>query len=212
MAATADGGGYWLAAAQGGVFTYGDAHFRGSAGNTHLHAPIVGIAATPDGGGYWLAAADGGVFTYGDAHFRGSASPTPAGSVATAIAAPDRAQGYWLATAHTPPAPAPVTGFSGTAAASGTGTQAGRYLGTFVVTCYDLYGFTATGAPVGPSVVAVDPRVIPLGSRIYVDGAGSRVALDTGGGIKGNRLDIWAPSYSACAAWGVQARQVWLQG
>ncbi len=44
MATTPTGHGYWLAAADGGVFTYGDAVFYGSAGNAKLHAPIVGIA------------------------------------------------------------------------------------------------------------------------------------------------------------------------
>jgi 3D (Asp-Asp-Asp) domain-containing protein len=85
-------------------------------------------------------------------------------------------------------------------------------LGTFVVTCYDLAGITASGAPVGPETVAVDPSVIPLGSHMYVQGAGYRVALDTGGAIKGQRLDLWAPTYTQCADWGVQRRSVWLEG
>jgi len=58
--ATPDGGGYWLVAADGGIFAYGDALFHGSAGASPLNKPIVGMAATPDGGGYWLVAADGG--------------------------------------------------------------------------------------------------------------------------------------------------------
>jgi hypothetical protein len=75
MAPTPDGGGYWLVAADGGVFSFGDAAFFGSTGSMHLNAPIVGITATPDGGGYWFVASDGGVFNYGDAIFSGSASP-----------------------------------------------------------------------------------------------------------------------------------------
>ena len=71
MAATPDGGGYWLVARDGGVFGYGDAGFFGSAGSLALNAPVVGMAATPDGGGYWLVAADGGIFSYGDARFCG---------------------------------------------------------------------------------------------------------------------------------------------
>ena len=65
--ATPDGGGYWLVAADGGVFAFGDAPFYGSMGGQRLNAPIVGMAATPDGHGYWLVAADGGVFNFGDA-------------------------------------------------------------------------------------------------------------------------------------------------
>jgi hypothetical protein len=53
MAATPDGGGYWLVASDGGVFSFGNATFHGSMGATPLNAPIVGMAATPDGGGYW---------------------------------------------------------------------------------------------------------------------------------------------------------------
>ena len=93
-----------------------------------------------------------------------------------------------------------------------TATGVGKPLGSFVVTCYDLGGRTASGAPVGPETVAVDPAVIPLGTHIYVEGAGRRVAEDTGGAIKGRRLDIWASSYSQCANWGVQSRPVWIQG
>ena len=65
-------GGYWIAAGDGGVFTFGDARFW-VAGRSALNAPVVGIAASHDGRGYWLVAADGGVFNYGDAGFHGSA-------------------------------------------------------------------------------------------------------------------------------------------
>ena len=73
IARTPNGNGYWLAAADGGVFGYGGAAFYGSAGNLTLNQPVVGIASTPDGAGYWEVAADGGMFTYGDAVFYGSA-------------------------------------------------------------------------------------------------------------------------------------------
>ena len=69
---TPDGGGYWFVAADGGVFSYGDARFFGSTGSIHLNEPIVGMAPTHDGDGYWLAASDGGLFNYGDAPFDGS--------------------------------------------------------------------------------------------------------------------------------------------
>ena len=72
MAATADGQGYWLVAADGGVFAFGDAPFLGSMGGTPLVAPVVGMAATHHGDGYWLVAADGGIFSFGDAGFLGS--------------------------------------------------------------------------------------------------------------------------------------------
>jgi 3D (Asp-Asp-Asp) domain-containing protein len=68
-------------------------------------------------------------------------------------------------------------------------------------TCYDLPGRTATGMPVGQGVVAVDPSVIPLGTRMYVPGYGNGVAADVGGGIQGDLIDLWMPP-SQCAAWG----------
>ncbi|MGH9075906.1 MAG: sialidase family protein, partial [Acidimicrobiales bacterium] len=61
----ATGAGYHLVASDGGIFSYGDASFFGSAGAQVLNKPIVGMAATPDGGGYWLVASDGGIFSYG---------------------------------------------------------------------------------------------------------------------------------------------------
>ena len=66
------GAGYWLVAADGGIFSFGDAAFHGSTGAIRLNQPIVGMAATPSGAGYWLVAADGGIFSFGDAAFHGS--------------------------------------------------------------------------------------------------------------------------------------------
>ena len=51
-------------AADGGIFSFGDALFHGSSGGITLNKPIVGMAAAPDGQGYWLVASDGGVFNY----------------------------------------------------------------------------------------------------------------------------------------------------
>jgi 3D (Asp-Asp-Asp) domain-containing protein len=69
-------------------------------------------------------------------------------------------------------------------------------------TCYDLPGTTATGMPVGKGVVAVDPSVIPLGSRLYVPGYGKGIAADVGSGIRGAVIDLWFATYAQCAAWG----------
>lgn len=56
--------------------------------------------------------------------------------------------------------------------------------------CSGCSGITATGRPAGHGVVAVDPRVIPLGTRMYIPGYGAAVAGDTGGAIHGNRIDL----------------------
>jgi 3D (Asp-Asp-Asp) domain-containing protein len=55
------------------------------------------------------------------------------------------------------------------------------------------YGFTRMGTPVTRGIVAVDPAVIPLGTRLYVPGYGFAVAADTGGGIIGNMIDLGFP-------------------
>ena len=82
-----------------------------------------------------------------------------------------------------------------------TSAPPGKRQLTVSATCYDLSGRTATGMPVGQGVVAVDPSVIPLGTRMYVPGYGNGVAADVGGGIKGEIIDLWMTP-SQCAAWG----------
>ena len=96
MARTADGGGYWLVASDGGVFSYGDAHFFGSMGGKALNKPIVGMAASPDGLGYWLVASDGGIFAFGDASFHGSTGGKPLNKPIVNMAATPDGLGYWL--------------------------------------------------------------------------------------------------------------------
>lgn len=61
---------------------------------------------------------------------------------------------------------------------------------------------TATGARAGYGVIAVDPRVIPLGTRVYVPGYGYAVAADTGGAIKGARIDLCFDSVREAIVWG----------
>jgi 3D (Asp-Asp-Asp) domain-containing protein len=56
------------------------------------------------------------------------------------------------------------------------------------------YGITASGMKVKPGIVAVDPRVIPLGTWLYVEGYGEALAADTGGAIKGNKIDLFYES------------------
>ncbi|EGD50148.1 3D domain-containing protein [Thermoanaerobacter ethanolicus JW 200] len=54
------------------------------------------------------------------------------------------------------------------------------------------YGITATGTKATRGVIAVDPRVIPLGTRLYVEGYGFGIAADTGGAIKGDKIDVFS--------------------
>jgi 3D (Asp-Asp-Asp) domain-containing protein len=79
----------------------------------------------------------------------------------------------------------------------------GRTL-TVLATGYALSGTTATGVGVAYGIVAVDPSVIPLGTRMTVPGYGEGVAADTGGAIKGARIDLWFPTRAEALAWGTR--------
>jgi cystine transport system substrate-binding protein len=88
----------------------------------------------------------------------------------------------------------PLQGPSGAAIAPGAHTL------TVVATAYSLPGSTATGIPTGYGVVAVDPAVIPLGTRLTIPGYGDAVAADTG--VHGLAIDVWVPTLAAAYAWG----------
>lgn len=93
-----------------------------------------------------------------------------------------------------------------------------EYLGRFLATyyCCEPYahicgsgdGLTATGVPVAPGIVAVDPAVIPLGSTVVIDGT-EYLAADTGGLIKGNRVDIAVETHAEALELGVRTVEVW---
>ena len=76
MQSTATGKGYWLCATDGGIFTFGDAHYHGSKVKTT--APVVNMARTTSGNGYWICARDGTVANYGDAAKLGNGGMTSA--------------------------------------------------------------------------------------------------------------------------------------
>jgi 3D (Asp-Asp-Asp) domain-containing protein len=85
-------------------------------------------------------------------------------------------------------APPPAAGAPGTVTVTATG--------------YSLPGHTSTGLPVGFGVVAVDPSVIPLGTRMTIPGYGEGVAADTGSAVTGYTIDLWFPTLADALAWG----------
>jgi hypothetical protein len=95
-ARTCSGEGYWLAARDGGVFSFGDAVFHGSLGGAPLDAPVVAMSATPTGNGYYLVTATGQVSPFGDAHFYGDARALHLNKPIVGIAATLTGNGYWL--------------------------------------------------------------------------------------------------------------------
>ena len=80
-------------------------------------------------------------------------------------------------------------------------SQGGRTL-TVLATGYSLGGHTSTGVPVGYGIVAVDPSVIALGTKMTIPGYGEGVAADTGGAISGAHIDLWFPTEAEALAWG----------
>jgi uncharacterized protein YabE (DUF348 family) len=84
---------------------------------------------------------------------------------------------------------------------------------TVVATAYsNPGGFTATGAPAGFGDIAVDPSVIPLGTKLYIPGYGYGVADDTGGAIQGYRIDLCFDSVSQALSFGRQVVKVYILG
>jgi|GEM_PF-616267 Uncharacterized protein conserved in bacteria len=81
---------------------------------------------------------------------------------------------------------------------------------TMVATAYCDSGNTASGPACGDGIIAVDPDVIPLGTRVYVEGYGYAIAADTGGYIIGNRIDLWMANNSICEQWGRQTVKLYI--
>ncbi|MGI6467652.1 MAG: DUF348 domain-containing protein [Syntrophomonadaceae bacterium] len=69
---------------------------------------------------------------------------------------------------------------------------------------------TATGTKPAVGTIAVDPAVIPLGSRLYVEGYGYGTACDTGGAVRGNRIDLFMEDHAQCMKWGVRTVKLYI--
>jgi len=114
---------------------------------------------------------------------------------------------------------APVQSTTAPAAKPATTTEAQPSGKTMTMTataytanCAGCSGVTYTGinlkANPNQKVIAVDPRVIPLGSKVYVEGYGTAIAGDTGGAIKGNRIDVFISDQSSAMAYGIKTVKV----
>ena len=96
-----------------------------------------------------------------------------------------------------------------------TGTSTTTAARAFTATAYCLQGRTASGSGVRRGIVAADPRVLPLGTRITLNAgsySGSYVVADTGGAVKGKKLDIWVPSCSEARRFGRRSVNVSVSG
>ena len=88
-----------------------------------------------------------------------------------------------------------------------------NYSKKLVVKAYSYTGggTTAMGTRARVGEIAVDPRVIPLGTNVYIEGVGARRAEDTGGNIKGNTIDIYMNTQAECIRWGVRYVTIYIE-
>jgi 3D (Asp-Asp-Asp) domain-containing protein len=162
---------------------------------------VVQVQQALNNRGYWCGEADGifGSKTY-SAVIR---FQKDAGIGVDGIVGPITRQALGLTTAST-------------TTVSRGGTYRGRVL-TMVATGYDgcykcnypYYGQPSyIGLPLKRGIVAVDPKVIPMGTRLYVEGYGEAIAADQGNAIKGNRIDLYFDTHQQALNWGMKTVEV----
>ncbi len=152
--------GYWLAAADGGIFSYGAAGFHGSLGSRRLNEPIVAIAALADDDGYRLVARDGGVFCFGGASYVGSMGGRHLNDPIVGMAATPDGGGYWLVASD--------GGIFSFGDAKFHGSMGGRHLNDPIV------GMVATPDAGGYWLVASDGGIFSFGDAKFHGSMGGR--------------------------------------
>ncbi|MGH2687867.1 MAG: Ig-like domain-containing protein, partial [Actinomycetota bacterium] len=153
--------GYWMVAADGGIFAFGDAPFKGSTGNIRLARPIVGMASTPSGQGYWMVASDGGMFAFGDAQFYGSTGNILLNSPIVGMSPTATGQGYWLVAAD--------GGIFSFGDAVFHGSTGDKKLNRPIV------GMATTAGGQGYWLVATDGGIFAFGDATFYGSTGDRV-------------------------------------
>ena len=155
----APGTGYWLVAADGGIFAFGDAVFRGSTGATRLNQAIVAMAPTPSRRGYFLVAADGGVFAFGDAVFRGSTGAIKLARPIVGMATTPSGNGYFLVASD-----GGVFAFGDAVFRGSTGA---------IKLAQPIVGMAATPSGNGYFLVAADGGVFAFGDAVFRGSTGA---------------------------------------
>jgi hypothetical protein len=151
---------YWLVASDGGIFTFGNAGFYGSAGSLPLDKPVVGMAPTASKNGYWLVASDGGIFNYGDAGFHGSMGGKVLNKPIVGMAATPDGGGYWLVASD--------GGIFNFGDAAFFGSMGGKPLNKPIV------GMAATHDGLGYWLVASDGGIFSFGDASFHGSMGSQ--------------------------------------
>ena len=151
---------YWLVASDGGIFTFGNAGFYGSAGSLPLVKPVVAVAPTASKNGYWLVASDGGIFSYGDATFHGSMGGKPLNAPIVGMAATPDGGGYWLVASD--------GGIFSFGDAAFHGSMGGKPLNKPIV------GMAATPSGLGYWLVASDGGIFSFGDAAFHGSMGGK--------------------------------------
>jgi len=180
------GQGYWLIAADGGLFNFGTAGYHGSEAGQTLSGPIVGGSASADGGGYYEGGSDGAIYAFGDAPFLGSTYSISGGSGAiqnwsggasvVGMSSPPGHAGYWLVTSN-----AMVCNFGGLSVyAYGYGwVSTGpwcdwQFAGGSNGTVKNIVGIQSTEDSLGYWLVGADGSVYAFGDAQYLGGMGGQ--------------------------------------
>jgi len=157
--------GYWMVAADGGIFPFGDMPGLGSTGNVRLNQPIVGMASTSTGLGYWMVASDGGIFPFGDAtRGLGSTGNVRLNQPIVGMASTPDDGGYWLVASD--------GGIFPFGDAGGYGSTGGMRLNKPIV------GMAATPDGGGYWLVASDGGIFPFGDAARGLGSTGNVKLN----------------------------------
>ncbi|PKM78108.1 MAG: hypothetical protein CVU90_03530 [Firmicutes bacterium HGW-Firmicutes-15] len=165
-------------------------------------AEVVQLQNTLNTKGYWCGSADG---IFGPNTYQGVTSfQKDAQLIVDGIVGPQTRQALGLSS---------NIASGSTVSRSGTATtRAGKVL-TMVATAYDgcyecnkpYYGLPSyIGLPLARGIIAVDPNVIPMGTRLYVEGYGEGIAADQGNAIKGNRLDLFFDTHQQALDYGMK--------
>lgn len=167
---------------------------------------VVQLQQTLNAKGYWCGAADG---IFGPKTYHGVTTfQKAAGLVVDGIVGPQTRQALGLT--------ASSTGSTVSRGSTSSSSMHGQVL-TMVATGYDdswecnypYYGQPSyIGLPLARGIVATDPNVIPMGTRLYVEGYGEAIAADQGGAIKGNRIDLFFDSHQEALNWGMRTVKV----
>ena len=147
------------------------------------------------------AAADAATARAAAAKAKTATGATGATGSTTTVAAPPTPASPPTSTLPTDETPAGASLPDDGASAAASAGSGDRTL-TVTVTAYTLRGHTATGIPTSWGIVAVDPNVIPLGTKMTIPGYGEAIAADTGPGVRGRALDVWVPDYATAIAFG----------